>query len=127
MLEQALGQHQAHASNPDPSQADLAVHLAPFTPPRLLTTNLLQSFAGGYSTPGDRSSFVRVQLIVMGTGADATPSPITTSVLAPAGVPAGTLKLVDDWAPGAIDTEVKPLVRAYVTAPVAVLVIRTSG
>ncbi|HLY50830.1 MAG TPA: hypothetical protein VKR21_16700 [Solirubrobacteraceae bacterium] len=61
------------------------------------------------------------------TGAEGTPSPTTTSVLAPAGVPDGTLKFVAERTPGAIETDVNPLVRAYVTAPVASFVIRTIG
>ena len=53
----------------------------------------------------------RMNAIVTDTGADATPSPTTTSVLAPAGVPSGTLKFVDDPKLGWIETE-KSLVGA---------------
>ena len=55
------------------------------------------------------------------------PFATTTSVLAPAGVVEGTVKSVDDAAPGAIETDVQLNVRAYVTTPVLMLVIRTNG
>lgn len=56
--------------------------------------------------PGSRYGIVTVD------GADAIPLAITTSVLGPAGVPAGTVNWVADLVPGAIDAEVQLLVRA---------------
>lgn len=45
------------------------------------------------------------QPTVTGTGADAIPLATTTRELAPAGVVGETVNLVDDEAPGAMDTE----------------------
>ena len=50
--------------------------------------------------------------MVTATGAEAIPFATTTRVLAPAGVVVGTVKSVDEEAPGAIDTDVQLLVRA---------------
>ncbi len=58
----------------------------------------------------DRS--VRPQEIVTVTGGEAIPLATTTSVLLPAGMPAGRVNLVEDLVPGATDTEVQLLVRA---------------
>jgi hypothetical protein len=52
------------------------------------------------------------QRIVTGTGCEAIPFAMTTRVLAPAGVVLGTVKLVDEAEPGAIETELQLLVRA---------------
>ena len=52
------------------------------------------------------------QRIVTGTGCEAMPFATTTSVLGPAGVPVGMVNLVDEAAPGAIETDVQLLVRA---------------
>lgn len=75
------------------------------------------------STSTSRSAYA----IVTDTGADAIPFATTTRLLGPAGVVAGSVKSVDDAAPGAIETDVQLLVRAYVTTPELKFVIRTSG
>jgi hypothetical protein len=54
----------------------------------------------------------RCQRIVTGTGCEAIPLATTTRVLGPAGVVLGTVNLVDEKAPGAIETDVQLLVRA---------------
>jgi len=64
-----------------------------------------------------RRSFARrlwatPQRIVTGTGADAIPFAMTTRMLAPTGVEFGTVKSVEEAAPGAIETDVQLLVRA---------------
>ena len=51
-------------------------------------------------------------LTVTVTGAEAIPLATTTSVLLPAGVPAGSVNWVADLVPGAIDTEDQLVVRA---------------
>jgi aryl-alcohol dehydrogenase-like predicted oxidoreductase len=65
--------------------------------------------AGEYPADGSSRS---VQRIVTSTGSEAIPLATTSSVLSPAGVPFGTVKLVEDAVPGATDTELQPLVRA---------------
>jgi len=65
--------------------------------------------------------------MVIGTGGEEIPFATTTRVLGPAGVVPGTAKWVDEAAPGAIETELQPLVGAYVTTPDFELVIRTRG
>ena len=54
----------------------------------------------------------RSQRIVTPTGDEAIPFATTTRVLLPAGVVLGMVKLVDEVAPGAIETDVQWLVRA---------------
>jgi len=65
--------------------------------------------AGEYPADGSSRS---AQRIVTSTGSEAIPLATTSSVLSPAGVPFGTVKLVEDAVPGATDTELQPLVRA---------------
>ena len=66
----------------------------------------------------------RSQRIVTPTGDEAIPFAITTRVLLPAGVVLGVVKLVDEVAPGAIETDVQWLPRSCqaVGAGVSVLV-----
>jgi hypothetical protein len=61
------------------------------------------------------------------TGAEAIPFATTTSELGPVSIPFGSVNLAEDAAPGATESEVMPVVRAYVTSWVASLVIRTRG
>ena len=61
------------------------------------------------------------------TGVEAIPFTITRSSDGSRGMPAGSAKLVHETAPGAIDRFVIPDVRAYVTVPVTLSVICTSG
>ena len=67
------------------------------------------------------------QEIVTVEGGDAIPLATTTSVLLPLGVDLGTVNWVEDPVPGATDTELQSCVRAYVTTPVAELVMRIRG
>ena len=73
-------------------------------PPRMLGTGLESaSFA---ETTAARYLTVTV------TGGEAIPLATTTSVLLPAGVPAGSVNWVEDLAPAAMDTEDQLVVRA---------------
>ena len=60
----------------------------------------------------DRETVGCTQLMATDTGCEAIPFATTTRVLGPAGVVFGTVKLVDEEAPGAIETEVQLAVRA---------------
>jgi hypothetical protein len=66
-------------------------------------------------------------LTVIAVGEDAIPLATTARVLAPVSIPAGRVKVADDAAPGDTDMDDMPDVRAYVTSPVALFLMRTSG
>ena len=65
--------------------------------------------------------------IVTATGADAIPFATTRNFDGPAGMPAGSVKSVQETAPGAIERFAIFAVRAYVTTPLLSLVTCTSG
>ena len=71
--------------------------------------------------------FAPVEPTVTWTGADAIPLAITRRSEVPPSTVAGRTKLAHSAAPDAIDLFVMPKVRAYVTVPVASLVICTRG